>query len=103
MRNKQISLLCVSLDFNHALLYNAHMNKFKLALEQRGLSPADVAQKGALLTTVQKHFYGSRNVGPVSAILYEQLIGIPRSELRPDLWPPATATPATQRGGEDAA
>lgn len=82
------------------------MNKFKLALKERGLSPADVAQKGALLTTVQKHFYGSRNVGPASAILYEQILGIPRSELRPDLWPPTAApatSPSSEEGGGDAA
>ncbi len=88
-------------------MYNTHMNKFKFALESRGISPSDASAKGIPLATVQKHYYGSRNVGIKSVLKYEDILGIPRSELRPDLWPPAIATPATSpeasRGGGDAA
>lgn len=35
-------------------------------------------------------------------MLYEQVLGIPRSELRPDLWPPdITAIPTTPPAGEE--
>lgn len=87
------------------------MNRLKLALQSRGLTPSEAAKTGLSLTTVQKHYYGSREVGPMYALKYERILGIPRSELRPDLWPPdgLTATPTTppeperSEGGEDAA
>ncbi len=48
----------------------------------------DVSKKGIDYSTVRKHFVGTRGIGPRYALLYERLLGIPRSELRPDLWPP---------------
>ena len=81
-------------------MYNMRMNKFKLALESRGISPSDASAKGIPLATVQKHYYGSRNVGIKSVLKYEEILGIPRSELRPDLWPP-TAAPATALSSEE--
>ena len=79
------------------------MNTIKHALETRGLTIKRAVEMGANYQTLWKHCRDERRVGPQSALLYERILGIPRSELRPDLWPPATATPATQRGGEDAA
>ena len=39
-----------------------------------------------------KQYKGLRGVGPKSALIYEAILGIPRSELRPDLWPPGGIT-----------
>ena len=54
------------------------------------------------LNAVYRHCKADK-IPAEAAAEYSEAFGIPRSELRPDLWPPATATPATQRGGEDAA
>ena len=79
------------------------MNTLKIALDQRVMTCREAARLGVPYHNIFKQYKGKRGVGPKSAILYELILGIPRSELRPDLWPTATATPATQRGGEDVA
>ena len=35
-----------------------------------------------------KQYMGQRGLSAEYALVYERLFGIPRSELRPDLWPP---------------
>lgn len=82
------------------------MNILKRALDSRGLTCREAAKMGVPYHNIFKQYRGLRGVGPQSAILYEEVLGIPRSELRPDLWPP-TATPATapsasQVGGDAA-
>lgn len=64
------------------------MKYLKLALERRGLSMSDAARKGIPLSTIAKHCNGERELGLKAVLRYESLLGIPRSELRPDLWPP---------------
>lgn len=65
------------------------MNTLQKALDKRGLTPLEAAKKGVPYHNIFKQYQGIRNVGPKAAILYEEVLGIPRSELRPDLWPPA--------------
>ena len=43
---------------------------------------------GVPFHNIYKQYKGERGVGPNSALLYERILGIPSSELRPDLWPP---------------
>lgn len=52
---------------------------------------------GLIYQTVWQHFNGLRRIKAEQAIKYERILGIPRSELRPDLWPPdkLTASPTT--------
>ena len=66
------------------------MTYLQKALDERGLTPKDAAKRGGGLkyVTLYQQYHGIRPVGPNAAILYEQVLGIPRSELRPDLWPP---------------
>ena len=65
------------------------MNNFAKALNARGLSVREAARKpGCKYVTVYKHYKDERNVGVKAALLYEEALGIPRSELRPDIWPP---------------
>lgn len=84
-------------------MYNYGMNMLKLALERRGLTVADVARQAAIagipLTTFYKHCSGKRTLGEKAVLRYERLLGIPRYELRPDLWPwpPIAAIPRTKR------
>lgn len=84
-------------------MYNYAMNMLKLALERRGLTVADVARQAAIagipLTTFYKHCSGKRTLGEKAVLRYERLLGIPRYELRPDLWPwpPIAAIPRTKR------
>lgn len=68
------------------------MNTLREALDKRGLTYQDAAKMGVPYHNIFKQYHGIRSVGPKSAILYEKILGIPRSELRPDLWPPEEAT-----------
>lgn len=72
------------------------MNNLKEALERRGLTCALAARLGAPYQTIYKQYKGDRNVGVRSALLYESVLGIPRSELRPDLWPPVSPSTPTE-------
>lgn len=59
----------------------------KEALDSRGLTVLGASKMGANYQTLRKHYRGERNVGERSVLLYERVLGIPRYELRPDLWP----------------
>lgn len=72
------------------------MNNLRKAFERRGLTCASAARLGAPYQTIYKQYNGDRNIGVRSVLLYERLLGIPRSELRPDLWPPATPSTPTE-------
>lgn len=72
------------------------MNNLRKAFERRGLTCALAARLGAPYQTIYKQYNGDRNIGVRSVLLYERLLGIPRSELRPDLWPPATPNTPTE-------
>ena len=63
------------------------MNKLKEALSRRGIDYKD-AIKLVPYHAFFKQYHGVRGIGPKTAILYERVLGIPRSDLRPDLWPP---------------
>ena len=81
------------------------MNTLQQAFQVRGLSCREAAQAGLRYQTVWLHVHGFRNIGVKSALRYEAVLGIPRSELRPDLWPPAEtipspSDPALSEGGE---
>lgn len=76
------------------------MNTLAQAFQVRGLSCREAAKAGLRYQTVWLHFHGLRNIGVKSALRYEAVLGIPRSELRPDLWPPMEAAPATPPGKE---
>ena len=60
--------------------------KLKEKLEEMGLKPRDVALNGISRSNLTQHLSGLRAVGPKMAIRYEEVLGIPRWELRPDLW-----------------
>lgn len=66
------------------------MNTLKEALDSRGITPNQASKLGLNYSTVLKTYKGLRSVTPAYAIRYELILGIPRSELRPDMWPPAT-------------
>lgn len=70
------------------MVYKNPMNRLKIALDKRGLTYLEASKMGVPYHNIQKQYRGMRSVGPKSAMLYEQVLGIPRSELRPDLWPP---------------
>lgn len=58
-------------------------------LRARGLSIADASRaSGIPYVTIAQHARGARGISAALAIKYERLLGIPRSALRPDLWPP---------------
>ena len=77
------------------------MNTLNQAFQVRGLSCREAAKAGLRYQTVWLHFHGLRNVGVKSALRYEAVLGIPRSELRPDIWPPTEAASTTRPGGEE--
>lgn len=67
------------------------MNTIALLIKQKGLNLAEVARRtGIGYYSVWRHCNGTRSISAKDAIRYEEGLGIPRSELRPDLWTPAT-------------
>lgn len=64
------------------------MNTFKHALESRGLTVIEASKQGLPYSTVRKHWLGERELGVKSVLRYEKVLGIPRSELMPEFWPP---------------
>lgn len=62
------------------------MNTLKQIITERGLSLTDISKMGISYRTLYAHYSGKRKISAESAILYEQLLGIPRHVLRPDLW-----------------
>ena len=71
----------------------------KKSFDARGLTPAEAARKlGMLYVHVWRHYTGRRGITAEYAIKYEKALGIPRSELRPDLWPPASSDRQDQEG-----
>lgn len=77
----------------------------KRAFDARGLKMKHLSGKpGICYSVARKQYVGERGVGPRYAILYEKLFGIPRSELRPDYWPPeeqAGKKTDTEQGASD--
>ena len=59
----------------------------KKAFLQRGYTIETAVEGGLSKGTVTAHFYGYRKPSAEYAVKYEQLLNIPRSEIRPDLWP----------------
>lgn len=62
---------------------------FRKALDSRGITRMDAVRATRIThMTVYMHYDGRRKVKAEQALKYEDALGIPRSELRPDLWPP---------------
>lgn len=62
----------------------------KAAMDKRGLQLKNLRGKdGICYTHACRHYTGERTVSAEYALVYEAQLGIPRYELRPDLWSPA--------------
>ena len=59
----------------------------KQALDRRGWTLKALKAPGINYSYAYKHYRGWRGMSAEFAVLYERLLGIPRWELRPDLWP----------------
>lgn len=69
--------------------YNMHMENYvRIALDRRGLTPVEAHHLGMPYQSVYRQYRGQRKPSGEFAILYERILGIPRWEIRPDLWPP---------------
>lgn len=64
------------------------MTSLKQAFDKRGISIREAARTGIPYCTVWQQCKGVRSVGAKSALRYEKFLGIPRWEIRPDLWDP---------------
>lgn len=75
------------------------LETFRLA---RGLTFRELTEAcgGRSLNAVYRHCKGAK-IAAESAIIYSQNLGIPLSELRPDLWPPTSAAPSSTSGSAD--
>lgn len=63
------------------------MTNLQNAFTQRGITLRDAFRRGVPYHRMIKHWHGQRTISAESAVMYEEVLGIPRSELRPDLWP----------------
>ena len=63
---------------------------------RHGLTYGQMAEMAGFSSrsVVYLHCVNKRVISPESALKYSRALGIPLSELRPDLWPP-TASPTT--------
>ena len=65
------------------------MNTLREIVSRSGLNlRAFCREYGLPYNTLRQHVLGLRAVSPEMAMRYEGRLGIPRSSLRPDLWPP---------------
>lgn len=64
------------------------MKTVKEIFEKYGVTRAACRRCGMNYQTVQSHYNGTRQMKAEQALAYEKLMGIPRWELRPDLWEP---------------
>ena len=72
----------------------------KKSFDCRGWLVSVVSREAGLpYTTLWQHYTGRRKITAEQAMKYERVLGIPRSELRPDIWPPTEAAPTTRSGG----
>ena len=68
---------------------------FQKALDAKGLSVSAAAHlAGILYVHVWRHYTGRRPITAKYALRYEKALGIPRYELRPDLWEAPATTEA---------
>lgn len=59
----------------------------KIAMDKRGLQPRVLRKMpGIHYTYSLRHYRGERKISANHALIYEKNLGIPRYELRPDLW-----------------
>ena len=63
------------------------METLKQVFERRGLTLAEAVKRGVPYHALYKQLKGERSVGVVCALRYHRVLGIPLSELRPDIWP----------------
>lgn len=63
------------------------MKTLKEIFWEHGFTGKAASRLGIPYETISKHFRGKRSIGVKSVLRYEALLGIPRWELRPDLWP----------------
>lgn len=76
------------------------MNRLEIFRTESGLTYEALGNKAGFAKHVAwKHCHASK-IPAESAAKYSDTLGIPRSELRPDLWPP-TAAPATSPSREE--
>lgn len=66
------------------------MDTLKQVFERHGLTLADAVRMGVPYHALYKQLRGERSVGVVCAMRYHKVLGIPLSELRPDIWPDKT-------------
>lgn len=64
----------------------------------RGLTAKSASTiSGIRYVTIYQHLTGKRSISAEMTLKYETLLGIPRSELRPDLWPPDESQAASDK------
>lgn len=70
-----------------------------------GVTALSAYKAGMSYQTVWCHLRGTRKVSAQNALNYERLVGIPRWELRPDLWEsplePVSTKPTAEKTAND--
>lgn len=69
----------------------------------RGLTPNILAHMGMPYQTVYKQYHGFREVTPEYAMRYESMAGIPKREIRPDIWTDENLSEAIAEDNENVA
>jgi DNA-binding transcriptional regulator YdaS (Cro superfamily) len=80
-------------------------NALYTMLDERGISIQEmIAKTGYSASTVSSWNYNMRQPSVKAALKIEKVIGIPRHDLRPDIWqPPPLPSPKTLRRSRQAA
>ena len=84
----RIHLNIITLDYENSNEYDARMKNIIFAryFSQRGALRKASRESGIPYVTLIQHANNRRKVSSNMALRYEKLLGIPRWELRPDLW-----------------
>ena len=78
------------------------METVKDIFKRYGFEPKSAAKLGIPYCTIWQQLSGRRKIGAMAAVRYEKVLGIPRWEMRPDLWPPPCAAAKKDPNGEEA-
>ena len=86
MSSIHLNIICLYNVFSFEYYPFMKNEVFEKYFSRRGALRRASLESGIPYITLVQHANNVRRVSPAMAVRYEELLGIPRWELRPDLW-----------------